>query len=351
MPTIRAATTDLLARVNTQLGADAARAAGSNDLVSHAEQRTFGAGVLQAAADEVRAAGGPGTRVVVDVLVQTAASKVASLLAQVNQPSGSGAGVVSMDEVRGLAALDADAGLRVARAYELITGRQVDLPSSTRPPSVTPPVTPPVVTAPNSSGALVLTNVALRAAVPFNQTATIVGEQLRLTGQSGAPTTFDLDVGAQHVHLDFAQGHVAFSGATNAVDVRSLVEGLRKALPNNDVRVAAFSRGEAIVDVWPKGNAPAVSGPVYGVAALSVPAGGFMFEMSGPLALKAGTVQPGAGESMSFRVDAKVYTSVARSAAATTEALAHDIKRQMEADGRSVELKSFNGFFSLRVTG
>ena len=54
---------------------------------------------------------------------------------------------------------------------------------------------------------------------------------------------------------------------------------------------------------------------------------------------------------MSFRVDDKVYTSVARSASATTETLGRDIKRQMEADGRTVELKTFNGFFSLRVTG
>jgi hypothetical protein len=345
MPTIRAKTTDVLAQVTATLRQEAAAAAGTNDLVSRDEQRAL-APDLQAAANDVRTAGGPGSRVAVDALVAEASSKVAALLGQVNQPSGSGAALVSADEVRALAALDPAAGARVARGYELITGRRVELPVGG--PGAPPVVTPPVVT---PARAVALANAALTAATPFKTKAAIVGDQLQLDLRLGAPATFAVDVGGHPVRLSFAQRHVSHTGGVGLVNVQDIIEGMRQALPNHDVRVASFVRGEAVVDVWPRGAVPAQSRPVYALAELSMPVVGFEFEMSGPLALKAGTQRTPAGTTLSFRVDDKVYTSTARGQADTTYTLAADVKRALESDGRSVDLRRYSNFFTMRVTG
>ena len=130
MPQIRASLNTILQTVRQELARDAAHAAG-NGLLSKDEQRSLGGGVLAEAAEELRAAAAPGARVTTDALVETASERIATLLGAVNQPSGTGASAVSQAEVRALVARHADAGQRVARAYELITGKRVDIPSST----------------------------------------------------------------------------------------------------------------------------------------------------------------------------------------------------------------------------
>jgi hypothetical protein len=130
MPTIRASKSDVLSHVHGDLLAEAEAAAGANRVLSKAEQAAMPEGLLKKAAGWVREDGGPGTRVDVDAMVFKAARRMATLLGRVNQRSGAGAEAVSQREVHALAAQDGEAGARVARAYELITGKHIDLTPS-----------------------------------------------------------------------------------------------------------------------------------------------------------------------------------------------------------------------------
>ncbi len=125
---VRSATADILIRVNRRLAFDARSAAGSNNLVSRPEQDRLPDALMKNAADDLRAKGGRGARVEVDALVGEASGQIEALLRQVNQRSGTGASWVSAPEVRALLALNRDAGKRVARAYELITGKRITIP-------------------------------------------------------------------------------------------------------------------------------------------------------------------------------------------------------------------------------
>src|SRR4051812_28373208 len=120
MPTVRAKTVDILAQLRTQLAADAAVAAGANGRLSKDEQAALGGGdVLKAAADDVRAQSG---RVTVGPLVDAASLRVQTLLGGVNTRTPD---FVSQTEVKRLAGVDADSGARVAKAFELITGKHI----------------------------------------------------------------------------------------------------------------------------------------------------------------------------------------------------------------------------------
>ncbi len=135
MPTIRATRTDLLARVERRIQRDVNAAAGNNALVSRQEQKAL-PDLLNDVANDIRTAGGVGARVNKDALVAQAIAHVENLLASVNQGGGSGAAFVSAKEVKALLTANPPAGARVAKAYELITGRRViaDAPPA---PSVT----------------------------------------------------------------------------------------------------------------------------------------------------------------------------------------------------------------------
>jgi hypothetical protein len=152
MTTIRAPLSTVLSTVRQQLETEAKEAA-KNNLLSKSEQATLADGVLKEAAETIRQEGGSGARVDTDVLVEKATSRMEALIGSVNQPSGSGAVFVSQAEVKALASTHLDAGVRVARAYELITGKKIDLGTTT--PVVTPdPVVPvdPVTPPPTTSG-------------------------------------------------------------------------------------------------------------------------------------------------------------------------------------------------------
>jgi hypothetical protein len=127
MTTIRAPLSTVLAHLRTEIEQEAKEAAGTNTILSKVEQKTLKDSLTKSAADEIRASGGPGTTVTVDALVERASSKMEALIGTVNQASGPGASAVSQAEVKALAAANPDAGVRVARAYELITGKKVNL--------------------------------------------------------------------------------------------------------------------------------------------------------------------------------------------------------------------------------
>jgi len=130
MTVARAKTTDLLQAVRTTLRDEAKAAAGGNTLLSKAEQARLPDGLLKTAAEQARAAGGPGARITPDAVAEKATADIERLLGQVNQQSGSGAAIISAAEVAKVAALNPEAGSRVIKAYGLLTGRAVEIPET-----------------------------------------------------------------------------------------------------------------------------------------------------------------------------------------------------------------------------
>lgn len=142
MTTTRASVSTLLATVRSQVEREAREAAGSNNLLSKAEEQKLTDGLLKAAAAQVRAEAGPGATVTVDRFVEAVAAKLTAAIGQVNQASGPGAAVLSQAEVKALAAYDRDVAARVAQAYEIVTGTRIKLDDAT-PALPVDPVVPP----------------------------------------------------------------------------------------------------------------------------------------------------------------------------------------------------------------
>jgi len=333
MPSIRAKTVDILAQVRTQLNADAQTAAG-NALLSKTEQNGLVDGdVLKEVAPDVRTQDGS---VHVGPLVDAASARIQTLLGGVNTTTPD---YVSKTEVKKLAGVDFGAATRVAKAFELITGKAIDL-------------VPAKPAKPGSQSALPLANLAIGANGMMGLGGALNGNALELKGMGGAPGSIDLDVNGEHLHADFAAGKQSLGGVGGAFDARNVVEGLRDALPGDlDMRVALVKPGSFVVDFWPKGQAPAVdNAPQYGVF---VGPPGTNVMMTGPLAVKLTSVPVPQGTTFSFRVDDKLYSATAQTSSATAAALCFDLKSQMEADGRTVVVKDYglNNFLSLRVTG
>ena len=124
MPAIAAKTTDVLARVKAALIEEARVAAGTGGTISKAEEGALDAGLIKDSAAKLRAAHLPVTALAV---AADAAAGVAELLARVDTR---GTGTLSKSEVLRLAAQDNPAGPHVVRAYELITGKHIDLPAN-----------------------------------------------------------------------------------------------------------------------------------------------------------------------------------------------------------------------------
>lgn len=123
---IRAATHVVLNHVRDRLQMEVSAAAG-NRVLSPTDEHALPDGIAKDAAIEARGAAPPGADLTTDAVTSAAAAKIAALLGQVNQPAGPGAAAVSRSEVRALAAIHPDAGRRVAHAYELITGKHIDV--------------------------------------------------------------------------------------------------------------------------------------------------------------------------------------------------------------------------------
>lgn len=105
---------------------EAQRAAGSNTVLSRAEEAKASP-LLQAAAQAVRAASGPNARVTIDELEQQVASVAAKLIGSVNQASGAGAPYLTRAEASKAMEADPVFGTPVLQAWELASGQGLDL--------------------------------------------------------------------------------------------------------------------------------------------------------------------------------------------------------------------------------
>lgn len=126
MPTISAARDQVLTRVQTQLVKDALAASGKGGVLSKAEQDKLDRDdLLKSAAMELRRNGGKGAVVRLAPLVDAAANKVIGALDGVDK-TGRGKGKISRAEAREAVASKGDAGFRIGRAFELLTGASLE---------------------------------------------------------------------------------------------------------------------------------------------------------------------------------------------------------------------------------
>jgi len=118
-----------VADVSTVLSAlirrDATKAAGSNAVLSRAEEAKASPAV-QAAAQAVRAAKGKNARVTVDAIEAAVSTAAQKLIGEVNKP-GSGAAYLSKVEATAVAQRDPKLGAPVLQAYEIASGHGIDV--------------------------------------------------------------------------------------------------------------------------------------------------------------------------------------------------------------------------------
>jgi hypothetical protein len=126
MSNIRA--TDVKTQIARQVQAETRAAAGGNSLISKDEQKTL-APELQRAADEVRAAGGPGTRVTAEAVEGAFQQRFTSAIDAVNQSSGSGRAWLSKAEIDALKQRDPAVGERAQKAWDILAGRTTPTPT------------------------------------------------------------------------------------------------------------------------------------------------------------------------------------------------------------------------------
>ena len=105
---------------------EAARAAGSNTVLSKAEEANASP-VLQAAAQAVRAAQGPNARVTVDELEAQVSTVAAKLIGSVNQPHGAGAPYLTRTEATAAMKADPLFGTQVLQAWEIAADQGLDV--------------------------------------------------------------------------------------------------------------------------------------------------------------------------------------------------------------------------------
>ncbi len=331
-----ATTTDVLSKVRQALAQDASAAAG-NTVVSRPEQKNLPDLLMQTAADELRLAYGPGARVYVDALVTQAETKIANLLRLVNF---TGPGVVAKKEVQQLAQLDQDAGRRVAKAYELITGRAIDLSGVA--PIANPPAAPPGVP-------LLLANLHYTSPSEMSFAAELMSATaMTVKGVMSAPATFSLEVGGVPVTLTYPEFHGSIGGAGNSVSQRDVIEDLRAHF---DVAVSNWEKGMANVHLYPRGTAPAhEGGPIYAAGTwVGTHSGGPILEASGPLGIKTTIADLNSGSTLRFRVDDKIFEATAQAGDTMLQVL-RNLRDQLQAAGYTAEVRGPSyGFVSLRV--
>ncbi len=364
--TVRATTLDVLTRTRDALRAEAQAAAG-NALLSQLEQNGLAPGLLLDAAVAVRTQGGSGARVEVDALAVEASRQLEALLGAVNT---SGPSAVSQAEVRALHGANADAGTRVARAYELITGRHIDLPTSgvPTPPPVTPPVTPPPVTPPVTPpppGPGVGTRVAITSfsqnptpALPYAGPTTLLPDgALQIERGAAVPSTFTLDVNGQTFTATI-DGSERMSGRiANVATPADVIEALRKALaPSYHLRLRSHTNGGSVVEVF-AGVAPPPASPTYLYAEMRDANGVKQYnglELRGPLRFVANHgVTLNAGDTLTLRIDDQVFTASATRAGQSIRGLIRSLRDQAVAAGRTIDLREYTNYapWTFIVTG
>lgn len=125
MPRTRASVQTVSTVLTERVRRDARAAAGSNRIVS-AEEAKKGPRYLKEAYDELRAKG-PRTRVTTDALETHVTDRAKRLLGEVNQRSGSGANTLSKAEATAAMKRNATLGAKVYEAWEIASGRGLDL--------------------------------------------------------------------------------------------------------------------------------------------------------------------------------------------------------------------------------
>lgn len=338
MPTI-ARTPDVLSLVRAAVTVDAQAAANHNEFISKTEQAAMSAGLLKDTADEMRAAGH--SHVTATSVTELVTAKIAAVLGQVNQPSGSGATSVSQAEVRAAAALSPESGVRLARAYELITGRHIDVAGNTA-PVVTPPVVPPAGT---PTGLQAITGATTTPGLGLTLQT---GGALLIDGGGLSGTSFSVDVGGRTISARIPD-HRMSGRAGNVALVSDVVEALRTAAAAQglDVRVTAHGGNKSTVELWPAGSAPPPpTQPTYLHAGLTDASGAYKqgLEVRGPLRFQGSNWNP--GDHLVVQLDGKRYDVVV----GTTEPFG-ELRRQMQADGRTVDWRDYGSWGSFRVTG
>ncbi len=333
---VRAATLEVLTRARAALDADARAAAGNNQL-SKSEQEALAPGVLQDAAIAVRARDG---RVSVASLVIEADQRLTALLGGVNTR---GPSAVSQDEVRALHGAHADAGVRVARAYELITGKHIDLPGLVATP-VPPPVAPPP--APGVVPIQGFTQTPAPVMPYAGPTVLLPNGALQLVRGAALPSTFTLDVAGQTftATVDRSSGQLG-----NVATTADVVEAIRRAVaPAYDLEVRQHDSNGTIIALH-GATAPRHTGaPTY------LYAEGKSFELRGPLRFvlnRNEVLQP--GESVRLRIDDKLYTATATRSNTSIQTLVRDLRDQAVADGRTIDLREYTNYapWTFIVTG
>ena len=109
---------------------EAEQAAGPNKVLSRAEQAKVSP-ALKAAAEAVRAAGGPNARVTVDALEKQVSETAMKLIGTVNKP-GAGSALLSKAEATAAFKNDPAMGKPVLQAYEIASGHGLDTDSLIR---------------------------------------------------------------------------------------------------------------------------------------------------------------------------------------------------------------------------
>jgi hypothetical protein len=121
----KAKLTDVSTVVRALVRREAQQVAGKNAVLSRAEEAKASAAV-KAAAQAVRAAGGPRARVTVDALERAASDAAQKLIGTVNRP-GSGGAFLSKAEATAAFKKDPAMGEPVLRAYQIASGHGVDV--------------------------------------------------------------------------------------------------------------------------------------------------------------------------------------------------------------------------------
>lgn len=343
--TVRATTTEVLTRVRAALDADARTAAGNAQL-SKTEQMALAPGVLRDAAVAVRGRAG---RVNVDELVLEADHLLTALLGGVNVR---GPSAVSQEEVRALHAVNADAGARVAHAYELLTGKHIDLPGITTTP--VPPSPPPAAgQAPIQAFTQNPTPV-----MPFAGPTTLVsGGALQVVRGAAVPSTFTLDVGGRTFTATI-DGSERMSGrVSNVATPADVVEAIRNAVaPALHVHVRQHDSAGTVLELYGAPPPPPAL-PTYLYVEARSAAGAKLYhgiELRGPLrwvVANGATLQ--SGDSLSLRVDDKVFTATATRPNQSIRGLVRSLRDQAVAAGRTVDLREYTNYapWTFTITG
>lgn len=339
MPTIKAKVSQVLDEVRSQIARDA-RAVAGNSVLSKAEQKKLADGLVKEAAESLRAVAGSRGRVSTDALVEAATDRVASLLGQVNQRSGAGAAVVSKSEMEQLARLHSDAGMRVARAYEVITGKKIELP--------TDPVAPTVPPDPSVGPAAELAIVSATGTPDLG--VSVAGRELTIKAQRAAAGS--TPGGTMRVNV---AGHSVTAVLKPNMGVRAAVEKLRAAAPGLDLAVTGGGKNEMTIKFYARGQAPKPAAPVYAHfssppdSTLGITGDDFVRRTHGlrSFELQATSWRP--TDFVVMRVDNKEYTVPPGGTINSGNAAVYALKRQLEADGIRLDFVDYGGLFKFKL--